>query len=100
MLSSFFVELFPEAIPISYVVPVSSIPLGNSGVLNHGSNSPRATDGRSVTSEDTRSDSGKSEEDGELFDATSLALPENSGTTTHQIIRVRRGKDRNGPFFF
>lgn len=76
-----------EAIPISYVVPVSSIPLGNSGVLNHGSNSPRATDGRSVTSEDTRSDSGKSEEDGELFDATSLALPENSGTTTHQIIR-------------
>ena len=79
------------------MVPVSSIPLGNSGVLNHGSNSPRATDGRSVTSEDTRSDSGKSEEDGELFDAASLALP---GTTTHQIIRVRRGKDRNGPFFF
>lgn len=77
-----------EAIPISYVVPVSSIPITNSGLLSHVANSPRAADGRSVTSEDTRSDSGKSEEDGELFDATSPALPENTASNTgHQIIR-------------
>lgn len=82
-------ELFAEAIPISYVVPVTSIPIGSSGVLNHGANSPRAADGRSVTSEDTRSDSGKSEEDGELYDATSPALPENTVPASHQIIRVR-----------
>lgn len=81
-------ELFAEAIPISYVVPVASIPIGSSGVLNHGANSPRAADGRSVTSEDTRSDSGKSEEDGELYDATSPALPENTVPSTHQVIRV------------
>lgn len=73
-----------EAIPISYVVPVASIPIGSSGVLNHNANSPRATDGRSVTSEDTRSDSGKSEEDGELYDATSPALLEN---TVSAVIR-------------
>ena len=79
-------QLFSEAIPISYVVPVSSIPMANSGILSHGANSPRATDGRSVTSEDTRSDSGKSEEDGELYDASSPA--ENTGPVGHQIIRV------------
>lgn len=76
-----------EAIPISYVVPVSSLPGANPGVLSHGANSPRATDGRSVTSEDTRSDSGKSEEDGELYDATSPVLPENTVPVGHQIIR-------------
>ena len=79
-------ELFAEAIPISYVVPVASIPISSSGVLNHSANSPRATDGRSVTSEDTRSDSGKSEEDAELYDATSPALLEN---TVPAVIRVR-----------
>ena len=89
-LTAVICELFPEAIPISYVVPVSSIPITNSGLLSHVANSPRAADGRSVTSEDTRSDSGKSEEDGELFDATSPALPENTASNTgHQIIRVR-----------
>ena len=82
-------KLFAEAIPISYVVPVASLPVGSSGLLNHGANSPRATDGRSVTSEDTRSDSGKSEEDGELYDAISPALPENTVPTVHQVIRVR-----------
>ncbi|XP_027049200.1 uncharacterized protein LOC113676708 isoform X5 [Pocillopora damicornis] len=77
-----------EAIPISYVVPIASIPISSSGVLNHGANSPRATDGRSVTSEDTRSDSGKSEENDELYDATSPALPENNtATAVNQIIR-------------
>ena len=91
---NFFNKQFPfvafsEAIPISYVVPVSSIPMANSGLLSHGANSPRAADGRSVTSEDTRSDSGKSEEDGELYDATSPALPENTAPSVHQIIRVR-----------
>lgn len=44
-----------------------------------------------MTSEDTRSDSGKSEEDAELYDATSPALPENNTVpAVHQIIRVRR----------
>lgn len=78
-----------EAIPISYVVPVSSIPISNSGIVSHGVNSPRTTtDGRSVTSEDTRSDSGKSEEDGELYDATSPVLPENTQSVpVNQIIR-------------
>lgn len=89
LLTVFICDLFSEAIPISYVVPVSSIPIPNSGVLSHGANSPRAADGRSVTSEDTRSDSGKSEEDGELYDATSPVLPENTGPVGHQIIRVR-----------
>ena len=89
LLTWFICDSFSEAIPISYVVPVSSIPITNSGVLNHGANSPRAADGRSVTSEDTRSDSGKSEEDGELYDAISPALPENTGPVSHQIIRVR-----------
>ena len=56
-------------------------------MLNHNANSPRATDGRSVTSEDTRSDSGKSEEDGELYDATSPALLENA---VPAVIRVRK----------
>lgn len=79
--------LLAEAIPISYVVPVASIPIGSSGVLNHNANSPRAADGRSVTSEDTRSDSGKSEEDGELYDATSPAQLEN---TVPAVIRVRK----------
>ena len=84
-----FLPSFSEAIPISYVVPIASIPISSSGVLNHGANSPRATDGRSVTSEDTRSDSGKSEENDELYDATSPALPENNtATAVNQIIRV------------
>ena len=88
-------DSFSEAIPISYVVPVSSLPSANPGVLSHGANSPRATDGRSVTSEDTRSDSGKSEEDAELYDATSPVLPENTVPVGHQIIRVRVGDTSN-----
>lgn len=74
---------------------MSSLPGANPGVLSHGANSPRATDGRSVTSEDTRSDSGKSEEDGELYDATSPVLPENTVPVGHQIIRVRVGDPSN-----
>lgn len=77
-----------EAIPISYVVPVSSISVTNPGVVSNSANSPRTTDGRSVTSEDARSDSGKSEEDGELYDATSPLLQENT-FPVNQIIRVR-----------
>ena len=84
-----------EAIPISYVVPVSSIPVANSGVVSNSANSPRTTDGRSVTSEDTRSDSGKSEEDGELYDATSPVLQENT-FHVNQIIRVRVAASATG----
>ncbi|XP_074635877.1 nucleolar protein 4-like isoform X2 [Acropora palmata] len=75
-----------EAIPISYVVPVSSISLANPGVVSNSANSPHTIDGRSVTSEDARSDSGKSEEDGELYDATSPLLQENT-FPVNQIIR-------------
>jgi len=85
---SFMCLYLSEAIPISYVVPVSSISLANPGVVSNSANSPRTIDGRSVTSEDARSDSGKSEEDGELYDATSPLLQENT-FPVNQIIRVR-----------
>ena len=55
--------------------------------MGHGANSPRA-DGRSVTSEDTRSDSGKSEDDDDLDDAS----PNIETITTpcgQPLIRVR-----------
>ena len=82
-----FACLFSEAIPISYVVPVSSVGMTNPMVLGHGANSPRAADGRSVTSEDTRSDSGKSEEDEEIYDPSPII--ENTPSIGHSVIRVR-----------
>lgn len=80
--------LVHEALPVSYVVPISSVmTVPSPGSMGHGANSPRA-DGRSVTSEDTRSDSGKSEDDDDLDDAS----PNIETITTpcgQPLIRVR-----------
>ncbi|KAK3710181.1 hypothetical protein QZH41_010577 [Actinostola sp. cb2023] len=74
----------PEAIPISYVVasPASApSPVG----ANHSSYSPRA-DGRSCTSEDTRSDSGRSDEEDDMDDGAA-SLDNMSTAISQSVIR-------------
>ncbi|XP_031551652.1 nucleolar protein 4-like isoform X3 [Actinia tenebrosa] len=73
-----------EAIPISYVVasPASApSPVGG----NHSSYSPRG-DGRSFTSEDTRSDSGRSEEEDDMDDG-SASLENMAAPISQSVIR-------------
>lgn len=73
-----FLLLFLEVILILYVVLIVFILISSLGVLNYGVNSLRVIDGRSVISEDIRSDSGKSEENDELYDVILLVLLENN----------------------
>lgn len=69
-----------EAVPVCYVVPQSQVVFPSPGTPSNSVNSPRA-DGRSVTSEDTRSDSG---DDDDMDDAAALVnLP-----VVQSVIRV------------
>ncbi|KXJ27590.1 Nucleolar protein 4-like [Exaiptasia diaphana] len=73
-----------SAIPISYVIasPASApSPIG----ANHSSYSPRA-DGRSCTSEDTRSDSGRSDEEDDIDDGAA-SLDNIPPTVNQSVIR-------------
>ena len=81
--------------PITYVVPMSSATtLPSPGSMCHGSNSPRA-DGRSLTSEETRSDSGKSDES-DLDDPTT-AMEAITNASGQALIRVGHFACRTGP---
>jgi hypothetical protein len=78
-------KFLPEAIPISYVVasPASApSPIG----ATHSSYSPRG-DGRSCTSEDTRSDSGRSDEEDDIDDGAT-SLENMSAPISQSVIRV------------
>ena len=80
-------QFLSEAIPISYVVasPASApSPVG----ANHSSYSPRA-DGRSCTSEDTRSDSGRSDEEDDMDDGAA-SLDNMSTAISQSVIRVSK----------